>query len=273
MKHFWPVLLLTLSCKTRDYQSSANIESESRTENSGAMTIPEMDDDSLKVLTKGLSDLSKPDQRFVEMDLSKRISQLDAREIYNSYARKYGPVFGCVDYNSNIFFEDEALIESKQSQKKINQAFTQGINPTAFKMKVSFNDLEPFLKEVKFWQNILAESRKDLMIYPKRSCLFIATKDEEMLGANFWHSDRTGSITVIWTIYGRRTVYTLKSTEPANKKEVLSPPYGSVIAFKGVGNSDGVEPVLHATPGKNHEKSKPAERMAFVTFFEAFKEP
>ena len=72
MKHFWLVLFLILSCKSRNLQDSAGTKSESLSENSKVeKTIPEMDDESLRVLTKGLSELSKFDQRVVEMDLSK----------------------------------------------------------------------------------------------------------------------------------------------------------------------------------------------------------
>jgi hypothetical protein len=118
MKRFLPLLLLALSCKTRDFQDTANIQNESIAENSSVeKTIPEMDDESLMVLTKGLSDLSKSGQRIVEIDLSKRINQLDAREIYNSYASKYGRVFACLDYKKDVFFENGALLESKQSHK------------------------------------------------------------------------------------------------------------------------------------------------------------
>jgi hypothetical protein len=265
MKRYSLVLLLILSCKTRDFQDSTSIKTAPKSEATTVeKTIPKMDDESLQALTKGLSELSKPDQRVVEIDLSKRISQLDAREIYNSYANKYGAGNGCLNYNKDVFFENDALSETLQSQEKINQAFAEGTSSAAFKMKVSFDDLAPFLKEVKTWQNILAASRKDLKIFPITSCLFIANKDNELPFADNWHID-TAVITVIWTIYGRRTVYTLDSAEPANKKEILSPPYGRVIAFKGYDNPDRVEPVLHASPGKKHE------RLAFVTFFRVSK--
>jgi hypothetical protein len=266
MKCVWLVLILVLSCNSRDLHDAASVKDDPISEkNKLEKTIPEIDDESLQILAKGLSELSKPDQRVVEMDLSKRISQLDARQIYNLYANKYGALYGCVDYDKKVFFENKNLSEAKQSEEKINQSYAQGNNSPSFRMTVSSEDISPFLKEVTVWQNILAEGRNDLKIYPNRSCLFIATKDRELRGADSWHTDTQGEITVLWTIYGRRTLYTLDGKKPKDQQDVLSPPYGSVIAFKSRGNPDKVKPVLHASPGKKHE------RLVFVTFFKVTK--
>jgi hypothetical protein len=267
MKRVWLVLILILSCNSRDLHDTASVNDDRISKKSKLeKTIPEIDDESVQALTKGLSELSHPDQRVVEIDLSKRISQLDARQIYNFYAKKYGAGNGCLNYKKDIFFENDALSEALQSQEKINQAIAAGYTHERFKTNVSLDDIAPFLKEVKVWQNILAKSRSDLKIFPNRSCLFITTKEKEIPTAEVWHYDGIqGEITFLWTIYGRRTLYTLESAQLSDKKEILSPPYGSVLAFKNQGNTDKVKPIFHASPGKKHE------RLTFVTFFRVSK--
>lgn len=61
MKCVWLVLSLVLSCNSRDLHDAASVKDDPISEkNKLEKPIPEIDDESLQILTKGLSELSKP---------------------------------------------------------------------------------------------------------------------------------------------------------------------------------------------------------------------
>lgn len=250
--------LALFACEEKDFNSDAKRYRPPNSDKPAVKpTIPNLDKDSSDQLKAGFVKLAQPDQRHVEVDLSSRISQVDARKIFNGFAEKYGPRYDCLFYREKEFYHRGKLKQRLQSLETIVDAFVKGRASGSF--SIVLEDMKPFLKEVQAWQNLLAESRPELNIVPSRSCFILTTKEKEI--SENWHTDNLGKLTVIWTVYGKRTLYSLKSDDPPQKEDIRSPKYGHILAFKDRDNIDQVEPILHASPGKKQD------RLTFVTFF------